>query len=80
MIHLYETDERIRDDNRPEQPAENTVNYKAYTADHIDNPDLSYILQYKTQYDKKRCGISYIGSSFGIHEKSLEGHKLNHFQ
>jgi hypothetical protein len=80
MINLYETDQRVRDDNRPEHSAENTVNNETYTADHVDNSDLSYILQYETQYNKKRCGISYIGSSFGIHEKSLQGHKLNHFQ
>lgn len=80
MVNLYEADQCIRDDNRPEHSAENTVNHEAYTADHIDDSYFSYILQYETQYNKKRCGISYIGSSFRIHEKSLEGHKLNHFQ
>lgn len=53
MINLYKTNQRIRDDNRPQQPAENTVNHKAYTADHIDDSYFSYILQYETQYDKK---------------------------
>ncbi len=53
MINLDETDKCIWDNNRPKHSAENTVNDKAYTADHIDNSDFSDIFQDETQYDKK---------------------------
>lgn len=53
MVNLYETDESVRDDNRPKHSTEDSVDHKANAANHIYNPDFSDIFQYKTQHDKQ---------------------------
>ena len=80
MINLYKTNQPVRNNDRPEHPAENTINDKTDASYHIDNPDFSHIFQDEAQYNKQRCRIADIGSSFGVHDRILEDHKLNHFQ
>ncbi len=80
MINLDEADQSVRDDDRPEHSAVDSVDHKADTADHIHDPDFPDVFQYKAQHDKQRCGISYVSSNFRNHEKFLKDNKLNHFQ
>lgn len=80
MIDLNQADEPVRYNYRPKHPAEDPVDDKADTADHIDDPDFPYVFQDKTQYNKKRGGIPDVSCRFRIHEKNLQDHKLNHFQ
>lgn len=80
MVNLYETDQSVRNDYRPKHSAEDSIDHKADTADHVHDPDFPDVFQYEAQYDKQRCRISYVSGNFGNHEKFLKDHKLNHFQ
>ena len=53
MVNLYKANQSVWDDNRPEHSAEDTINDKTDTTNHVDNSDFSNIFQYKTQHDKK---------------------------
>lgn len=53
MVNLYKTDESVRDDNRPKHSAEDSVDHKADTANHINDSDFSDVFQYKAQHDKQ---------------------------
>ena len=77
---MYKTDHSVWNNDRPKHSTEDPVNDKTDTSYHIDNPDFSYIFQYKAKNNEKGGGISDISSKFGIHEKKFEDNKLNHFQ
>lgn len=53
MINLYEANQGIWENNRPQYSTEDPVNDKAYTPDHINNSDFPNIFQNETQYNKK---------------------------
>jgi len=53
MVNLYKTDQSVRNNNRPKHSAEDTIDNKTDTADHVYNPDFSNIFQYETQHDEK---------------------------
>lgn len=73
MINLYKTNKAVWYDYRPKHPAKDPIYHKANTANHIYNSYFPDVFQYKTQHNKKRCGISDISSNFGNHEKILKG-------
>ena len=53
MVHLYETDQTVRDDYRPEHSAENSIDHEADTTDHIHDPDFPDVFQYEAQHNKQ---------------------------
>lgn len=53
MIYLNSTQYRIRNNNRPEHSAENTVDYKKHTSDKVHDPDFPEIFKNKAQHNKK---------------------------
>ncbi len=73
MISLNPTQNRVRDDNRPQHAAVNAVNNKQYTANKIYEPYFFQVFQDKAQYNKKRGGIANVTCSFWTHTNDLGG-------
>lgn len=73
MVTLNETKNGIWNDDRPEIIAENPVNNKEDAPNKIYNPNFFNVFQNKTQYNKKRSGITNQISDIRAHRYNFLG-------